>query len=430
MERITPVATPEKSREIAYNWGANKAEAAMMSYYWTLRYSEAITNQYYKDGTAKAEGVYPPGVRTFVNYSDHPLILGGKMLPGLPDWFSMGLTRTTTLMWTEDWMAPFIGAWGNGLYQRVGFLVDILRAAASRHHQPIGFYNVMGTELDLRLRAFTAIGHGVKSIYFFDYGPTYAATQNFWSDNPSQYRGVAKIIGDVAKADELVCDGQPPNAQVAVIYSTTEEIWQANADTMPIQQERQLIHIGLAQDQYPTDLLNEDLLLTRDLAQYKAIYAVDAHLPLACLKKLSDWVSAGGMLCLAPASLERDEYDRPTAAISGLTGFQAVCKLSKTHDLLNPSDVFGKARITAISRSAAPRHRGEHSAPRSHPLPGEGGSVGEVRRRQPGDPAESLRTRQSSLLRLHAGTKLFPPDRRRQSGRIRRQLSRRRQGVD
>jgi len=318
---VSFVTEPDKVDEIAYNWGAKKGEAAKKAYYWTVRYREHFTTQYYKDCTARAKTLYPSNPLTFVNYTDHALILGGKMLPGSPDWFKMGLDNATTLMWTEDWMYGPITAWGNGLYQRIGFLIDILRSAASTYGQPIGMYNTMDAGDNLRLKAFIAIGHGVKAIEFFDYGPTYAATENYWSDSESEYRGVAKIIRDVGKADDLIYNGQPPKAQAAVVDSTTAEIWMAKENTMPLQQERQLIHIALNQDHYPADVLNEDLLLSRDLSQYKVIYLADPYLPAACMKKLENWVSAGGLLCMMPGAGKKDEYGNPLS-VSGLQGFK------------------------------------------------------------------------------------------------------------
>jgi len=208
---------------------------------------------------------------------------------------------------SEDWMNQSINSWGNGLVQRVGFLVDILRAAGSRHNLPIGFYNTFDNENGLRLKTLCGIGHGVKSVYFWDYGPIYAATENYWSDAPATYAGVAEVVRAVASADDLILAGQPPPASVGIVYATTGEIWDASWE---LSTERQLLHLALEQEQYAVDLLSEDLVLSRDLSQYQVIYLVDKHVPVACQETLAKWVRSGGTLLLAPAAASRDEYDR------------------------------------------------------------------------------------------------------------------------
>jgi len=312
---IQPITDKNEIAKIEYNWGPKYGEAARKAYYWTIRYTEHLTNQYFKNITDLLEKQYLPGTLTFVNYTDHPLILGGMMLPGSPDWFEMGLQRATTLMWTEDWMYGGIRSWGNGLYQRLGFLCDILRNAASKHNQPLGFYNTMDGEDGIRMKGFIVIGHGVKIIDYFYYGPTYSATENYWSDSISQYKGVAKVIRDIGKAEELVYPGQVPERNVAIIYSTTEEIWDQNGTKG---HEKQYLHIALAQQMYHADVLNEDLILERDLSQYKVIYFMDSHFPIAGLKKLKTYVENGGTLVMMPGAGEKDEYDNTVNVITSL----------------------------------------------------------------------------------------------------------------
>lgn len=320
---IKPFTDRKEIEKIEFNWGKKYGEAARKAYYWTHRYSQDITINYFKSMTDALEKEYNKGVLTFVNYTDHPLILGGVMLPGSPDWFEMGLKRATTLMWTEDWMYGGIRSWGNGLYQRLGFLCDILRNAASKHNQPLGFYNTMDGEDGIRMKGFIVIAHGVKIIDYFYYGPTYSATENYWSDSISQYKGVAKVIRDIGKAEELVYPGQPTKRQVAIIYSTTDEIWDTNGAKG---QEKQYLHIALAQEMYGADVLNEGLILEKDLSQYKVIYFMDTRLPLSCLKKLRNYVENGGTLVLFPHAGEKDEYDNQTDVITSMIGAKVETK--------------------------------------------------------------------------------------------------------
>jgi len=335
---IRPITDLDEVEEIGYNWGPDRGEAARRSYYWTYRFSEYLTAMTFKKGTDLLEKVYPAGIKIFVNYTDHPIILGGSaMLPGI-DWFEIGLNRATNCGWTEDWLYGGFTSWGNGLYQRLGYLVDILQAAGSRYNLPSGFYNTMDAGDSIRMKALTVIGHGVKTIYFFDYGPTYAATENYWSDSPSQYEGVGKLTRDVAKAEDLIMPGKQIDAQVAIVYGTASEIWN-QGKMSSAGHERQLIHIALAGEQYRADVLNEELILMRDLSQYRLIYLVDTNIPSAVLKKLKDFVENGGTLCVLPAAGTRTEYDYASSAITGILGLKQDVTIRDGFD-------FGSDRIS------------------------------------------------------------------------------------
>ena len=45
----------------------------------------------------------------------------------------------------------------------------------------------------LRLKAYSALGQGAKSFFFWTFGPTYIGTENYWSDLRSEYDGIAKL---------------------------------------------------------------------------------------------------------------------------------------------------------------------------------------------------------------------------------------------
>ena len=332
---VKPMTDLKKVKEIVDTQGAKAGDIAKKTYYWSHRYGNQITISDYKGMTERAEKEYPKGARTFVDYTDHPLLLWGRMLPGSPDWFEMSRQRATTLPWTEDWMYGYIHTWGIGLFQRLGFYCDILKNGAEKHNLPLGFYNTMDGEEGIRQKGFIVIGHGVKTIHYFEYGPTYCATENYWSDNISEYKGVAKVIRDVGKAEDLLYPGQVPQRQVAMIYSTAAEIWDQNGAKGA---EKQWMYVALAQHMYPADVLNEGAVLEKDLSQYKVIYFMDKQFPLDCLKKLKEYVENGGTLVLFPFAGENDEYDNPTNIITSLIGASKI----KTEEASN----FGESSLS------------------------------------------------------------------------------------
>ncbi|MCL5674416.1 MAG: beta-galactosidase trimerization domain-containing protein [Candidatus Omnitrophica bacterium] len=347
---VKPVTDRQKIKDIAYNWGKKYGDAAKKEYYWTARYLEYITAMGFKNATGRVKKYYPPGTLTFTNFTDHPLILGGNMMNSI-DWFNLGLTDATTLMWSEDWLYETITSWGNGLFQRLGFICDTLRSAASIYHQPLGYYNTMDANKNLLMKGLIVIGHGVKTIYYFDYGPTYAATENYWSDSLGEYKGVAKLIRDVGKAESLLYPGQPVPAKVAILYSTTNEIWDTGGFNG---QEKQFLYIALAQEQYPADILSDDeLLMEKDkmssiLSQYKVIYLVDERLPESIYPELKQYVKNGGILIMDPMAGTKDEYNNPSRILPRLIGAKET--LIQTGDEKKGTDTLTLTSETGISK--------------------------------------------------------------------------------
>ncbi len=335
--------------KLAYNWGPKYGQAFKKLFYWSNRYSQDALIRHYRIKRERMEPVYPPGTIMFVNYTDHPLILGGKMLPGNPDWFELALQKAMTAQCTEDWMYSGKESWGGGLYQRMAFLCDILRLSGAKHNLPLVFYNTMDSELGIRMKGLIVIAHGAKIIDYFMYGPTYAATENYWSDNISQYKGVAKVIRDIAKAEEMIYPGMPPKREVAIIYSTTDEIW---ASSSYKGHEKQYLHIALAQDFYPADVLNETLTMESDLNNYKVIYFMDKYFPTACIKKLREYVEKGGTLVLMPGAGEKNEYDEDVDILKGAISIKAA--VTAVEDTMNKMiNIEGKQSEVYISNIRA-----------------------------------------------------------------------------
>ena len=105
----------------------------------------------------------------------------------------------------------------------------------------------------LRLKAYSAMGQGVKSFFFWTYGPTYIGTENYWSDLRSEYDGIAKLNRALAKTEEVLYPAQPVRDPVAILYSVSHDIW--HSDDPAAFSEKRLLWHALRHDGYQPDFL-------------------------------------------------------------------------------------------------------------------------------------------------------------------------------
>ena len=77
----------------------------------------------------------------------------------------------------------------------------------------------------LRLKAYTALGQGAKSFFFWTFGPTYIGTENYWSDLRSEYDGIAKFARALEKSEKVLYPAKPVRDPVAMLYPVSHDLW-------------------------------------------------------------------------------------------------------------------------------------------------------------------------------------------------------------
>src|SRR5690606_36836413 len=122
----------------------------------------------------------------------------------------------------------------------------------------------------LRLKAFSNIGQGGKSIFYWDFGPTYISTENYWSDLRSMYDGVAKINSALARSEYVLYEAKPVRDPVAILYSVSNDIWHTE-DPASFVENRLLWH-GLRHIQIQPDFLSEEDVSEGKLKDFKVLY--------------------------------------------------------------------------------------------------------------------------------------------------------------
>ena len=232
------------------------------------------------------------------------------------DLFELGAQRSVDQLSAEDWLGL------NHMYgphytwtgaQSFGYFNAICRSAIAEAPagQPMLQRGLITVSDDayLRLKAFSALGQGVKSFFFWTFGPTYIGTENYWSDLRSEYDGIAKLGRTLQKAESILYPAQPVRDPVAILYSVSHDIW--HSDSPAAFTEKRLLWHALRHLHVQPDFLREEDVEAGRLLDYKVLYVADWCVTRAASAKIDRWVKAGGVVYLSAGAATRDEFYEP-----------------------------------------------------------------------------------------------------------------------
>lgn len=230
------------------------------------------------------------------------------------DFFEVGAQESVNQLSAEDWLGlnHMYGAnytWSGG--QTFGYLNALVRSAIAE--KPI-LQRALITPSDdgyLRLKAYSALGQGAKSFFFWTFGPTYIGTENYWSDLKSEYDGIAKLNRALAKSEDVLYPAKPVRDPVAILYSVSHDLW--NTDNPAAFAEKRLLWHALRHLQVQPDFLREEDLEAGKLKNYKVLYIADWCVSRRASKAIDEWTRAGGVLYLSAGAATRDEFNEPFA---------------------------------------------------------------------------------------------------------------------
>jgi hypothetical protein len=278
------------------------------SYYYTRRYMNHRMTEMLRAGTDSA-AAHLPGIPTTANFACE--LISGNLVSRGVDWYEIFATAALTYGWNEDW-----GGWAR-TRQVNGYYVDVMRSACRSPGIDFGIYNVLGRPAwEIQARGFLAMGHGVKAMSFFNYGPYYAITSDTNSHRPEVYEAIKRVTFPTGAVESHLVAGQPAPGDVAQLLSVTGDIWYATRDNV-YGKERAWLNLLLRHCNIRCDVLSEDDLATL-LPEYRMLFATDANLKRAALPHLVKWVRDGGVLYLGAGALARDEFDQPLGLEAGL----------------------------------------------------------------------------------------------------------------
>jgi hypothetical protein len=257
---------------------------------------------------SKAETL--PTDHGFFNAGGNPPEIGKSWK--LLDYFELGRQRSVDQLAAEDWLGL------NHMYgpnytwtgaQSHAYLTAVMRSAVT--DDGVTLRNLITPSDDdyLRLKAYSALGQGSKSFFFWTYGPTYIATENYWSDLRSMYDGIAKLTRAVSQAEDVLRDATVVRDPVAILYSVSHDLWHSDQPAAFV--EKRLLWHALRHLGVQPDFLSEQDVEAGRLKDYKALYVVDWCVTRAASARIDEWVKSNGVVYLSAGAATRDEYYTP-----------------------------------------------------------------------------------------------------------------------
>lgn len=274
-------------------------------YYWTARFRHQVLADFFKLGTDTLRKQIPK-IRSTVNFSEE-LTYHGNLLGRGVDWFLIHNQEALTYGWNEDWCNFSVSE------QLSGYHADFLNAACRARGQSFGMYTILVDRMpwDIQTKTIGKIGHGAKSIHYFNYGPAYAISSDQSSQRPEIYPALAKVNHAIGAVEDYIMDGHVSTGRVAMLYSHSSDIWTQEESASLHGKERQNIWLLLRHLGYAPQIITEAEVTAGALSRYDLVFAHGAHLETNAAATLIDWVKQGGTLYLGAGSARFDHYNQP-----------------------------------------------------------------------------------------------------------------------
>jgi hypothetical protein len=228
------------------------------------------------------------------------------------DIFELGAQESVNQLSAEDWLGlnHMYGpayTWTGG--QTFGYYNALIRSAIGE--KPIMLRGLITPSDDeyLQLKAYSSLGQGAKSFFFWTFGPTYISTENYWSDLRSQYDGIVKLNRALQKSEDVLSETKTVTDPVAILYSVSHDIWNTNNQAAFV--EKRLLWHGLRHLHIQPNFLREEDIEAGKLKNYKVLYITDWCISRRASSAIDEWVKNGGVLYLSAGAATRDEFYEP-----------------------------------------------------------------------------------------------------------------------
>ena len=330
LDEVVPIETPDVLRERM----KTDERAARRVFYYTSRFRQLAATERLLWNT---EELHRRGRSALAStlVADHPYFGGTGLGMGMDqqnttwggwplamDWFDIGRRRAVDVIGIEDWLGlQFMYGpsytWEG--FQLMGFQAAIFRSA-SRGELPIIAWITPSDERNLRLKAASALAQGAKHFFYWTYGPTATSTENYWSDQPGSYPGMAHLSRLLNFGEPVIAPGKARRGRVALLYSVSSDLWQPFGYLHML--ERRGLYLALVHEQFGVDLLTEEDVAAGRLKDYRALYTADPCITAAAAEAIAGWVEEGGTLVGTCAAGSRNEFGEPATRLSEVFGIR------------------------------------------------------------------------------------------------------------
>ena len=301
---VTP-ALFEKAdwNEVDYLPERGTSPADHRRYYWSRRFKSYLTPKAFALACESIRKYGPnPEVKAFVALSGHMLYMRDQMPL---DMFQLGSYPHMT-PGISDWMT--FGSWRWDSHQAVAFSVAPFNAGARRYGADFGkpprSFPMMHCVMPSLLRACTQLANQCKLISYYTYGPSYTATEGYWSDSGWSQFVVQFVNNRAAQVDDILGPGRMRPSRVAMLYSMSNEIWWPKSSFA----DKRATFLALSHEYYQPELVTEEQVIDGALTHYDALYVLDSFVARAAQDRIGAWVRKGGLLWTCSEALVRDEY--------------------------------------------------------------------------------------------------------------------------
>jgi hypothetical protein len=320
-----------------------------------------------------AKEAYGGDFPVLANLSDGAVYGANFCIQGV-NYFEMLDSDDQNAIWGEDWSN------GASSYQCAAFNVELMRAAARERKQQIAHHLIAHSRRkpwDVKLKATSGVARGVKILNNFAYGPLWASHEggpwfrsHLWQAAPETWIANASLTREIGAAEELLLPAMPAPAQIALLYSTSSDVWTVD-ESYVHGFERMHTWMALSHEQMPVDVLEERQIERDLLNSYKVCYLSGPNLTRAAALKLRDWVRSGGTLFLTAGAASRDEYNRPLDVLDDvlpavrdkITTLQTFRASGRYLNTLRPADTVtwegGKAEVLGVKQPLRPKAESE-----------------------------------------------------------------------
>jgi hypothetical protein len=211
------------------------------------------------------------------------------------------------------------------------FMIDLMRSSLMGRNGPVDAYLAAQASYmarpprSLKQRAFCAIGAGAGSLSFYEYGPRYAATENWYDTDREKLRAMGEICHAIGWAEDLLLTAKPRPAPIAILYARNGDLWDLiDAGVVFSAERRSFYHLlrGLHQR---ADFLNDQYLPSAaDLDRVKVIVMAQRCIPDSSADALLGWVKRGGTLLALGSCGQLDGLARPSSRMLKAFGLASV----------------------------------------------------------------------------------------------------------
>ena len=275
----------------------------------TVAYRDKIVCDFWKAIADAARAVHP-NILITANVGISLVFSGNAGADGTSP-FTLADSGAITIGQTEDWCNV------QRTRQFSSYMCDVWRAATERNGLDFLMCSIILSGPETEAKAFAEVGHGVKGLMFFCYGPHWLNDDNRNRD-PAMYSAVRHFSESVATAEDAIVGAKVAKGDAALFFSESgdkleilpgmKRDW---CERNPHGKDRMSASLMLTHCGVRTDVLDEKAVVGGALDGYKVLFATDRCLRRSAIRAIAGWMKRGGILVKTKEALTGDQFGEP-----------------------------------------------------------------------------------------------------------------------